>query len=428
MVGRAVRRGVFDLHAWLGLHASLLLALLFLSGTLLVLADDLLPLLDGRMRAGPAGAPVSFGEILDRIRADRPDLQPLAIERAVQGLVGDRTTAVTADGTVVAVWTDPATGALVGITPDTGVKEILRGLHDSLLVPHRIGVLLVTSAALLLLFQIVSGLVTFRRFWRGFLRLPGRAAGGRSFWGGLHRLLALWSLPFLLAIGLTGTVFFLSEAGFHAELPELPGAPARETALPAGFDGAALDRTVAAAMAAAPGLRPAYVRLPEAPDEALVLFAPRGLAAGTPDAIAASVDPATGTLLGLYRGADLGLHRQIINLSDTVHFAAWGGLAVRLVWAAGGLAATALALSGAGICAARLATGPGAARTAVGRIWGAMSVLKWGIPLLLLAVAAIGLWRFGGLRPQTAALSAPVAEPLRLARAPRDLPVAGQDV
>ena len=94
-----------------------------------------------------------------------------------------------------------------------GLKMIVRQLHDSLLTGHRLGEILITAMSLMLLISIITGLVTYRRFWRGFFRMPPRHQGARGWWAGLHRLTALWSLPFLIVVCLTGFYYLISILG-----------------------------------------------------------------------------------------------------------------------------------------------------------------------------------------------------------------------
>ena len=93
MSSRNVRSLVFRLHTWLGLHISVFMAFLFLTGTLLVVMPEL-------EVAGHPGAfsllpteqrTATMGQIYDSVTATYPDTGVVVIERRYGTISADRT-------------------------------------------------------------------------------------------------------------------------------------------------------------------------------------------------------------------------------------------------------------------------------------------------------------------------------------------------
>ena len=87
------------------------------------------------------------------------------------------------------------------------------------MLPTKIGIPIVCSLALLLAASLVSGIVTYKKWWRGFFRAP-RGGDGRRMTGDLHRLMGLWSLWFVALITLTGLWYLVETLGGNAKVPK----------------------------------------------------------------------------------------------------------------------------------------------------------------------------------------------------------------
>ena len=396
----SLRMTLLRWHGWLGLQIFILLFASFFTGTLIVFVDEIDALLSPPMQPRAEGPPSeNFGAAFDALRAERPDDQPLYFLRHDIPTIADHFRVRRTTGGEGSHWTDPATGEYLGRAEITNFRKIVRSFHTSYLTDKRPGRFLTTVMALPLLFFMVSGLIVYRRFWRGFFRLPPRDKGARAFWGGLHRLAALWSVPFMIVMIATVLYYFAGNLGYMKinNTLQIPEVPARETLLPADFDGAALDRATAVARAAMPDLDIGRINFPRSPTAPLFFY-------GKADAIlvevrgnGVAVDPVTMEVVGQYRASDMSASMRLGHAVEQLHYGHWGGLGGRILWLVFGLTISTLALAGAMIYASRVAPpATGAPRgSAARRIWAGMSLCKWAIILLALGVLAVGVLRFG---------------------------------
>ena len=401
MTSRAMRNFLFRLHAWVGLNIALLLVMIFSTGTFLVFITEIEGFIHKGMRAPVATSQRSAtaGEIYDTVRSTYPDATIGWIEREKASWIGDATVVFPKWGGEIFVWTDPTTTEVLGATRRSGgLKMIVRQLHDSLLTGHRLGEILITTMSLMLLISIITGLVTYRRFWRGFFRMPPRHQGARGWWAGLHRLTALWSLPFLIVVCLTGFYYFITILGVPlGHYPAPAAATERSAKLPAGFSGADLDRAATVAKDALPDFEITAIVLPNQ--------ATKGISfAGHTDALLAEVkantvviDPVTFEPLGAYHAAELGPLTRITSMIEPLHYGVWGGFASRLLWLVFGVLATGVAIFGVMVYASRILGAAGNTAPASGpfrRAWRGMSPLKWLVALALAGAVAVGIYRF----------------------------------
>ncbi|NOD32591.1 hypothetical protein GS610_20005 [Ruegeria sp. HKCCD6228] len=428
-MNRKLRNSLFKLHIWLGLHLSLFFAFMFLTGTLLVAGFELESIgrpaiwttIDKEERTA------SFGTIYDGIKETHPESSIYLMFKRPTPWFADRTFSRTGWGESVSFWTNPVTGDVVGATRPNGFRDILRDLHDTFLTEKRVVFMLVSATSVILLFQIVSGLITYRRFWKGFFRWPSRAGGLRAWAGSTHRLTALWSMPLLILTAVTSFYFLLGSLGFEGTYPQPKPPVPRETVLPVNFGSDLIDQAEARARDALPGFDPFIMTLP---DKKAGAFDFSGHVAGHSGFFGpgnVSIDPVTLEVLGAYTPNEVGGLAYWKPLMDMLHFGLWAGAFSMVLWIILGLFTTGLALTGALIFAGRLA--PEAAHLGpVKRIWRGMGWTRWAYLLLVMGIIAVAVLRFGpGSNTKTSAFAvdAPPSVVWMLMHAPlrRDTPL-----
>jgi len=395
-MNRKLRNRLFTLHTWLGLHFSIFFFFLFLTGTLLVVGDELDSVTHPEIWTATEKKErtANFSTIYSGIKNAYPESQIYVIDKYLPPWLADRTFGRTASGEEAVFWTDPKSGAVVGVTGNLSFMKIVGELHVSLMTGQKIAYLAVSATSIVLLFQIVSGLITYRRFWKGFFRWPGTSNGFRSWAGGIHRLTAIWATPLLIIIAITSFYFLLWDLGFKGTRPEPLPSVARESRLPADFNPIILDQAEEHARAAIPGFEPVYLYLPSHKAEGFSFI---GYHPDVPDIRGASrvmVDPETFEVLGAFTPDDSTSFARWQPMVEKLHYGFWGGTFSRVLWFVFGLVATGVAFTGALIFAAR--TMPDAKQySPLRRIWRGLGIFRWAYLLLLVGILSVGYLRFG---------------------------------
>jgi uncharacterized iron-regulated membrane protein len=416
-------------HRAVGLWFLVLLTLVMGTGTLAVYAPELDRLVFPVLRASPPGpqaARVNPGLLYDNLLRAYPGMGVAHIETAPHEPHAAATTHILLPGGAKrAVALDPYTGAVLGEIPALTVRHVLSRAH-AVLFQGLIGFYVVNFSGVLLLAAVVSGLFAYRRFWRSFFTPPRLGRGVRILLGDLHRLVALWCLPFLLVIALTGTWYFYNFP--LAQFDLVPDVVASQAAPPrlseADLDAlgpqtprrASGESVVDAVRAAYPDMTILGLVPPLNANMPFVVYGDRGeyLKGRNPNAV--YVHPFTARIMGADLAEDAPLARYAFEAMSQLHHGellprSWGPLAaavMKFLWFLFGVGACFLTVSGLLIHLRRARP----ARAGLGRrVWnwvkpwgGPMGVFKYVNVLVVVALAA-GLVRVasGGPGPVRAA-------------------------
>ena len=398
MTARAFRNYIFRTHSWVGLHFSLFLAFLFLSGTLLVAGLELQ--LVGQPKVwnmSPAAErTATFGQLYDAFEAEYPLATVSVIEKRPRPWLASQIIARMPWRETVSFWVDPVDGTLVGASSTKGLHDFLRELHDNLLLKKQPAFLLVTSMSIVLLVMSVTGLVNYRRFWKGLFRLPPKQTTRRIWLGSVHRLAAVWVIPMLFIVALTGFVFFLDGLGVQGSEPEAARAAERSSALPDGFNGDTIDRAEAVARSALPGFEPRFVVLPGWPTGGMEFFGDHADSLMSIWVYRVAVDPTNLEVLGAFAPSDVKGIARIRPLVTMLHYGTWGGMFSRAIWILFGLAAFGIALTGMLIFASRRSSVPALAdmHGPLRRFWRGLGIMRWGYLVLVLAITMAAFYTY----------------------------------
>lgn len=355
------RRTWFVWHGWIGLTAGLLLFVICWSGTFAVFSHELDALVNPSIQAPPSRS-VAWGAIHDNVRRHRPDIRitqikaPLRPGYAAEVLTEDK------EGVLGRVYADPATGRILGETSYFNIQRFFRSLHMSLFIGGwevagiPFGYLAVGLLSLPLLASLVTALLFYKRWWRRFLHLE-RHKGARVFWSDLHKLAGLWSLWFVLLIGLTGFWYLVEWKAPLATMPEArAGSSADRPLLPIGG-------LVARAVAAHPRLDVRAVSLYRADEGIAGVQGQDGTLLVRDRATEVSLDARSGQVLAVRRASDLSVYDRWIDTADPLHFGNFGGLATQAIWFVFGVLLSGLCLTGAYLQAKRQQRAHGTHRT-----------------------------------------------------------------
>jgi uncharacterized iron-regulated membrane protein len=340
----------FLIHSWLGFKLSLVMGVICLSGSLAAVSHEIDWLLTPSLRAPTfADGTLDWAAAEAALRVAYPDAR-LSSLRAPEG-PGFAATAFVAlpDGTQRIAHLDPATGAFQGDTGRLTAQRLLRDLHMWLFITNSWGLVIVSLFSLPLLASVITGLVVYKRFWRGFFRLR-LGAGARVLVGDLHKLVGLWSVPFVLLIGITGIWYLVEIVGMmngHRFDRPAPGVLRTELASfgPATRAIGAAE-AVERARAAFPGLRPVAVIMPRSVTAPVIVWGQAEAWLVRERANAVRLHPVTGAVLDVQRGDQLRLMERVVDTADPLHFGNFGGLPTKLLYLAFGLALTGLVVTG----------------------------------------------------------------------------------
>lgn len=344
-MGRTAIRAWFLVHKWSSLIATLFLLMLCLTGLPLIFHDEIDAATGTDWEARLAGAPsattgVPLDTLLQAALSDRPDQVPLFMAFSQTSSLATITTGPAPDApesAMTLLFLDRATGRMLGPVAEEGVMHVILQLHVDLFMGLP-GMLFLGAMGLLFIVALMSGVVLYAPFMR---RLPfgtvrqTRALRTRRL--DQHNLLGIVTFAWAMVVGLTGVINTLADPLTDrwraTELAAMTATYAGQPALdPARYG--SLDRAMASAMAALPGRSPQFIGFPGGAFStghhyAIFFQGDTPLTAHllTP----ALVDARSGRLTD---ARDMPLLNQALMLSKPLHFGDYGGLPMKLIWAA----------------------------------------------------------------------------------------------
>lgn len=341
-------------HKWTSLVATAFLLMLCVTGLPLIFHDEIDRLAEEQPRFGMPGVGSSgtaedllpLDDMLARALANRPGEVPLYMafdndQPSMTITTGPRPDAPASEMTIQSF--DRSTGALIAAVNEDNVSGVAAVMHVLLTLHTDMflglpGMLFLGVMGVSFVAALVSGVVLYAPFMRkldfGTLRVSRSA---RTKWLDYHNLLGIVALAWMLVVGVTGVINAFAvpiEAAWKAnELAEMT----REYAGRAPLDPArygSLDKAMSAARAQLPGNNPQFVAFPggtfSSNHHYAVFF--QGATPLTERLLTpALVDAETGTFTA---ARAMPWYYQALSLSRPLHFGDYGGLPLKLLWAA----------------------------------------------------------------------------------------------
>ncbi|MGF6201244.1 PepSY-associated TM helix domain-containing protein [Pseudomonas laurylsulfatiphila] len=349
----------FLVHSWLALPIWFFVLIVCVTGTLAVISQEIVWLANPPMRASQPSddAPLlSYQQIIEAINKAEPQTVVQSISRPDESHFALDVEVSYPDGRSVVIYVNPYSGVIQGVAPEFNFRAFTRALHGWWLVPftngYSWGWYLVSFLGLPLLASLVTGLVVYKRFWKGFFRPTLRIRhGARIFWGDFHRLSGIWSIWFIAVISITGTWFLIQALLFDNQISisteKIIPAMSRE-AVPLSPDGSPppridLDRAIEIATQKISGLEASFVSLPGNAYSHLDVGG-RGwypLMFQT-----ATLNPYTGEIAASRLISDRSALEFVTESMRPLHTGDFGGLWIKLIWAFFGLLLSMMVLSG----------------------------------------------------------------------------------
>ncbi|AHE54715.1 PepSY-associated TM helix domain-containing protein [Sphingomonas sanxanigenens] len=377
-----VRRALAG-HAAIGLLAGGLLYLLCLSGTLIVVQQEWQRWEQPNQPEAMALEPEAIDRALAAVLAADAGKKPSDHVFVHMPNAGLPRTVITTDHQAVYIDRD---GSIAG--PEAhGWTEFVIGLHYYLHLPSILGLTVVGALGVMMAALSVGGVIAHPRIFRDAFRL--RARGSRQLaYADWHNRLGVWTLPFGLAVSITGALLGLATVmafaiaaswyGGNVERvfePVFGGEPAfgpAPTALPS------MVRPLDYMARHHPDLRPDYIILhdPGTPRQFVQILAehPRRLIFGDYYEF-----DAAGAFRRTRHMSDGEMGKQFSASVYKLHFGSFGGLPVKLIYILLGAATTIVSATGMSIwLIKRRARGKPSPR-----LEGVWCATLWGAPLML---------------------------------------------
>ncbi|MDO3380784.1 PepSY-associated TM helix domain-containing protein [Gilvimarinus algae] len=383
---RPNRQWWFRLHSWAGLKFSLLMFFVSLTGTLAVFAYEIDWLLTPELRVTPqpAASARPAGELLAAAHRANPEWTITSLNLELPSFMAAEAIARDPAGELQRIYLNPYTAEVIGVAPWFNAHRFLRQTHRHLMLPLKWGLSIVGLLSIPLLLSLASAFPIYKKWWRGFRKTPKGGDTPRRWWGDLHRLLGVWSLPFIALIAITGLWYLIERWGGAAApasrlLPEYAS-----TSQPRGAP--TLTRAIDQALAQNPEFALKHILLSEGKPLLLQGQATALLVRNRANTIA--VDAHSQRIVGQVKGEQLTAHQRIAEAADPLHFGTFAGYTSKIVWFIWGMAMTLLSASGVWLCALRLGsrrTGP--APTAAWRQIGRSRWLQLALILLSLGLS-----------------------------------------
>lgn len=353
-MSRGTIRAWVWVHKWSSLLCTAFLLMLCLTGLPLIFHDEIDRLtgdqpafgMPGVGSSGTAEGLLPLDEMLSRALANRPGEVPLYMafdndQPSMTITTGPRPDSPGSQMTIQSF--DRSTGELIGaISEDSAsgvdaVMHFLLELHTDMFLGLP-GMLFLGAMGMAFVIALISGVVLYAPFMRklefGTLRT---AKAKRTKWLDYHNLLGIVGLAWMLVVGVTGVINALAvpiEAAWKAnELAAMTREYAgREPLDPARYG--SLDTAMAAARAQLPGNNPQFIAFPGGTFSSNYHYAvffqgdtPLTERLLTP----ALVDAETSAFTA---ARAMPWYYQALSLSRPLHFGDYGGLPLKLLWAA----------------------------------------------------------------------------------------------
>jgi uncharacterized iron-regulated membrane protein len=334
---RSNKPALKTIHTWIGILSGIFLSVIALTGSVIVFRAEFEMAALPRSAAADIAGRASLAEVAREIAKLRPESQirrvriparpgePIVIQTQSAGKVSERFALDSSSGKFLAL-----------IQP--GWVDWMVDLHRNLLSGGR-GRNVVGAFGIVLFVLSATGMlmwITGARNWRAWISVRRRGSPVRFNYE-LHRASGLWAYAFLAVIAFTGVELAYPNA-FRNAVQFVTGKPVTVRA-PGGIRADSmlpLDEYVRIARSAMPDGLPVELRLAEAGKGPVDV---RVYRAGdlAPSGNHVYLDPATGAVLMIDRVVDRPIGARFLAAMSPIHYAQFGGIAVKIVWALFGL-------------------------------------------------------------------------------------------
>jgi uncharacterized iron-regulated membrane protein len=334
----------FKVHSWVGAQLFFVMFVIISTGTLAVVSNEIDWLARSEMRAPATNAPVSWQMVHDNVQRAFPtnDIQGLAAP--VEPGFAIEVMTLAPNGAYERIYVDPGSGAVQGSHGWITVQRFLRNMHMGLFLPE-IGIYVVSGFGIFLLGTLITGLVAYKKFWRGFARKP-RDRDTRTLIGDLHRLGGIWSIWFILFIAVTGIWYLVESSADYGWERKAPGVSTVRTDADGAVTMITVDQITQIVRQNWPTFEIDYINLAETAGAPITVggHAEAKLVRSRGNLI--YIHPVSGEVLRIKDATEVALIERWIDTADPLHFGDFGGLITKFIWFMFGLILSFLSFSG----------------------------------------------------------------------------------
>jgi uncharacterized iron-regulated membrane protein len=352
-----VTRMWFRIHSFTGVITGLLLFVVCWSGAFATVSYELDWLVTPEARTEPSGQGANWGAILTAVQRAHPDAEVVSMHAPVYARSAAEVVVNLTTQKDVRVYVDPYRGRVQGARSSLNVGRFFRSFHRDLFFPTKWGLQLVAALAVTMMISLIAALNFYRRWWTRFFHFRGRR--GRPFWSDLHKVAGLWSVWFVIVIGVTGIWYGFERLRFDLGdgVIAYVGTTAAVHPVPAPHaDAALVPQPLEALLTAARAARPDIdIRTIRPGNDMLYVDGQVGDWLVRDRANQLYVNTRTGAVLYNQNAADLSLYWRWSETADPLHFGDFGGLASKAIWLVFGLVLSGLILTGSWLHVQRLA-------------------------------------------------------------------------
>ncbi|MBX8487951.1 PepSY-associated TM helix domain-containing protein [Pseudomonas cichorii] len=350
----------FLVHSWLALPIWFFVLIVCVTGTLAVVSKEIMWLANPEMRAVKPSddAPrLTFEQIRATIERNEPNLIIGTMMQPDGEYFALSVNVTYPDGRSVPAYVNPYTGLIQGVTPAFDFRRFTRALHGWWLVPftngYSWGWYLVSILGLPMLVSLITGLMVYKKFWKGFLKPTLRLKhGARIFWGDFHRLSGIWSIWFIAVISITGTWFLIQALLWDNQISISSKSQAASiiphSSVPLTADGSpaptiSLDKAIEIAKQRIPGLEASFI---SPPSNAYANMEVGGRSWYPLMYQTAEINPYSGEIATSHLLSDRNKLEFVTESMRPLHTGDFGGIWIKLIWAFFGLLLSMMVLSG----------------------------------------------------------------------------------
>ena len=181
------------------------------SGSIATLSYEFDWLVNPAQRITPENKPVDFPAVHDAVSAEMPEARIVNLAPPRYGNFAAEVLVRTPESQTLRVFVDPYTAQVTGSASFFNIQRFFRSLQYNFFDLGGVGLFIVAFFGLPLIGSLVTGLFFYKRWWRRFFELK-TGSGARAFWSSAHKVAGLWSLWFVIIIGVT-SVWYLFEHG-----------------------------------------------------------------------------------------------------------------------------------------------------------------------------------------------------------------------